>query len=230
YQPVTPSVFVLADLTDDRPAGHAGGYVWNFSASGQWQPTLERFADYRAMFIRAIAGGEQAPPVGCDAPNAVPWLSVSPATGNTFAGESDDVTVSINAAGIAPGDYSALLCINSSDAATPRVEVPVELTVEVFTLAPRIDVTPPSLDFTLEQGDSGNAAINIGNTGEQTLVWQIDTALPAAERKAAIARATQVATSLVGSGGGLSMAAQPLHRAGHVAVVGRGTNDCSADP
>src|SRR5690606_14285239 len=37
YQPVTPSVFILADQTDDRPAGHAGGYVWNFSASGQWQ-------------------------------------------------------------------------------------------------------------------------------------------------------------------------------------------------
>jgi hypothetical protein len=65
----------------------------------------------------------------CAAPGEVPWLSVSPQSGSTDAGDSSEVTVVFDSAGLAPGVYEALLCVVSNDPATPVVQVPVSLTV-----------------------------------------------------------------------------------------------------
>ncbi|HEY8474383.1 MAG TPA: hypothetical protein VIL37_17345, partial [Natronosporangium sp.] len=66
---------------------------------------------------------------GCAEPGSVGWLEVAPATGATPGGGSSELTVSIDAAGLAAGDYRAALCVESNDPADPVVEVPVALTV-----------------------------------------------------------------------------------------------------
>jgi subtilisin family serine protease len=70
--------------------------------------------------------------VQTDAPDCdtdIPWLTVSPDSGTTPAGESSEVTVSFDSTGLEPGGYEATLCVNSNDPVTPIVEVPVALTV-----------------------------------------------------------------------------------------------------
>jgi hypothetical protein len=77
----------------------------------------------------------------CDAPAELPWLGLTPASGTTAVGESSEVTVSLDAAGLAAGEHRALLCVDSNDPARPVVEVPVSLTV--------VDGGPSSCDRTL---------------------------------------------------------------------------------
>jgi BACON domain-containing protein len=72
----------------------------------------------------AIASG--AP---CVPPTEVSWLTVSPTEGSTAAGGSDEVTVSVDATGLAVGTHQATVCVAGNDPATPLVQVPVSLTV-----------------------------------------------------------------------------------------------------
>jgi hypothetical protein len=66
----------------------------------------------------------------CDSPTDIPWLSVAPDTGTTFPLDSTVVDVSFDSSGLAPGVYTANLCVGSNDTATGVVQVPVDLTVE----------------------------------------------------------------------------------------------------
>jgi subtilisin-like proprotein convertase family protein len=75
------------------------------------------------------------PEVSCDAPEDIPWLSVSPTSGTTSPSSSDDVTVSVDTTGLTNGEtYEAALCINSNDADTPLVVVPVTLMVTDYNI------------------------------------------------------------------------------------------------
>lgn len=65
----------------------------------------------------------------CDTPLTQPWLTITPASGSTAAGASSDATVGVDATGLAAGDYHATICVDSNDAVTPRVSVPLDLTV-----------------------------------------------------------------------------------------------------
>lgn len=165
WQVSNPQVFVLSDETPDRPVGHGGGYYWNRSGSGQWGPIQVGFADYRAMFIRAIQGGPQAPPTGCAAPSSVPWLSVSPANGSTAEGQTSQVAININGSGILPGVYSALLCLESNDSSNGLVEIPVTLTVQESPGA--LSLEPSLVGFgPVGLGDiSDDESVMIQNTG-----------------------------------------------------------------
>jgi hypothetical protein len=75
-------------------------------------------------YALAIASG--AP---CVPPTEVPWLSLDPASGSVPPGESDDVTVRMDASDLTPGTYHADVCIGSNDPVRPLVAVPVTLTV-----------------------------------------------------------------------------------------------------
>jgi hypothetical protein len=57
------------------------------------------------------------------------WLAVAPPAGTVVGGGSQEVAVTVDTAGLAPGDYRAALCVTSDDPATPLVAVPVALTV-----------------------------------------------------------------------------------------------------
>lgn len=75
-------------------------------------------------YALAIASG--AP---CVPPTEVPWLSLDPASGSIPPGNSDEVTVHMDAGDLTPGTYHADVCVGSNDPVRPLVAVPVTLTV-----------------------------------------------------------------------------------------------------
>jgi hypothetical protein len=71
------------------------------------------------------------------------WLSVSPASGVTAAGETDTVLVTFDATGLADGDYSGSVRVASNDLDEPLVTVPADLHVGVA--AAQFDLDPSTL-------------------------------------------------------------------------------------
>ena len=61
----------------------------------------------------------------------VPWLTASPSGGTVAGGEDTDVTIRATPAdgSLAPGAYTAELCIATNDPAQPVITIPVSLTV-----------------------------------------------------------------------------------------------------
>jgi hypothetical protein len=112
----------------------------------------------------------------CATPGAVSWLSLAPTSGsvNTGAGATN-VTVTLNAASLAAGSYSAKVCVHSNDSAHALTSVPVTFTVTAV-LAPVISISPASLSATAVAGQGTTAPLAIGNTGNATLTWTVDTA------------------------------------------------------
>jgi hypothetical protein len=80
------------------------------------------------------------PTSACDAPTDLPWLSVSPDSGVTAGSGQSTVSVQFDSAGIAVGTHHGNLCINSNDPVTPRVVLPVSMTVFVD-----VQVSPATL-------------------------------------------------------------------------------------
>ncbi len=66
---------------------------------------------------------------GAGAGDPIPWLSVSPTSGNIAPGQQTQVTLTLNAAGLAQGTHTARLVITSNDPDQPTFTVPVTLTV-----------------------------------------------------------------------------------------------------
>ncbi|HXX73501.1 MAG TPA: BACON domain-containing carbohydrate-binding protein [Nitrospiraceae bacterium] len=97
------------------------------------------------------------------------WVSVSPTMG--MIGRSTQLSVSVNAAGLATGTYAATVKITTATGG--HIAVPVTLTVTAASLPPAISASPASLSFTAQQG-SGNPVtqtLSISNTGSGTLSW-----------------------------------------------------------
>jgi len=65
----------------------------------------------------------------CGAPADAAWLDASPIDGSVDAGASQDVQVSADASALADGDYTAWLCVSTSDPAQAFVPVAVTLSV-----------------------------------------------------------------------------------------------------
>jgi hypothetical protein len=171
FHPVSPGgVYLAADESDDRPVGYAGGRYWNWGDAGTWSNIEEHFPAYRSMFLRAVTAGAQEPPTGCDDLHSIPWLDVSPDSGRTAAGQTDAVTLAVNTSGVAAGDYSALLCLDSDDSAgNAHIEIPVSL--HVAAAAPVLAVDPDSIDFgSVRVGESSAPqSVTVANTGNAPL-------------------------------------------------------------
>jgi len=67
--------------------------------------------------------------LACDSPDNVPWLNVAPFFGSTAPGESSTVDVTVNATGLVPGLYEAVVCVNTDDEQASLLPVPFALTV-----------------------------------------------------------------------------------------------------
>jgi hypothetical protein len=72
------------------------------------------------------------------------WLTVDPASGVTAAGECDTLLVGFNASGLADGDYSGAVRIQSNDLDEPMTLVPCDLHVGVAPAA--LDLEPNTLN------------------------------------------------------------------------------------
>ncbi len=68
--------------------------------------------------------------IRCATPQNTPWLRVvAPTEGRIAAGSSQDLAVAIDAADLAPGQYSTELCVATKGPLPSMMRVPVELTV-----------------------------------------------------------------------------------------------------
>jgi len=72
------------------------------------------------------------------------WLTPTPAAGFLSPGNSQDITLTLNAAGLCAPDYLGEVVLASNDPVQPSLQIPVQLTVAG---APEIDVAPADLDF-----------------------------------------------------------------------------------
>jgi hypothetical protein len=100
----------------------------------------------------------------CDAIHDIPWVSVSPESGSTEAGESSPVDVAFDSIGLDLGVYTGTLCVSSNDPATPLVIVPLTMTVECF------DVTTATI--------SGPDEVLPGEVATYTVTWEPPDATP----------------------------------------------------
>ena len=100
----------------------------------------------------------------------IPWLSEAPTEGTVDPFACIFVDVSFDSAGLAAGSYTGELDVNSNDPVTPLV--PIDVTLNVLEVAD-IDVTPTSLSSSQPPDEQVVQTLNIGNTGNGELVWNI---------------------------------------------------------
>lgn len=97
-------------------------------------------------------------PTTCASPGPVAWLQASPASGSTSSNASTQTTITANATLLTAGTYTARLCIDSNDPATPQVDVPVSLVVnhvELYSVGGMAEGTSGSgLELKLNGGSS----------------------------------------------------------------------------
>lgn len=91
------------------------------------------------------------------------WLSVSPTTGMTTS-ESEIISVTVDRAGLAPGDYEGTITI-TSNAGTKKISVSMKV-AEV----PVLSVNTTALSFGTTEITK---TFTIGNSGTGTLTWSI---------------------------------------------------------
>lgn len=124
------------------------GHGWTSGTESSWSGSVE------------LVGVSATPPFITDA---------SPVSGSIDPGQSETITVSLDAAGLPDGMYEGAVTITSNDPATPSTEVAI--TIDVFGGAPIIGVDPASLDFgTLFVGQTQDATFTVSNTGAADLV------------------------------------------------------------
>ena len=105
----------------------------------------------------------------------VAWLSVMPTTGSVPSGDLENVTVQINTAGMAEGEYEGYLCVSTNDPNATMVPMQVLLTVTEMGLnAPVIGVDPTSLYVGIVEGGQDSQTLEISNTGDVVLNWSLD--------------------------------------------------------
>jgi hypothetical protein len=101
-----------------------------------------------------------------------PWLTAVPVTG-VSTGETDNVTVAVNTAGLAAGSYTATITVAAAGASnTPQT---VAVAFELVEPAPVISRSPASLTFSGVEDESNPASqtLGISNAGGGTLSWAV---------------------------------------------------------
>jgi hypothetical protein len=127
-------------------------------------------------------------PTSCASPAAVAWLGASPASGSIAQGApAQSIGATANAGSLAPGNYTAKVCLHSDDPANAVIEVAVALSVTAPP--PTAAVAPTSVSLELVQGTSGSTTFSLGNSGAagSTLHYTIDTAPASCASPAAVA-------------------------------------------
>jgi len=98
------------------------------------------------------------------------WLSENPTSGSLAADKCKDVTVSVDASGLAAGDYSATITITGS----PTKTIPVNL--HIVSAMPELPVAPASLSASglsisphqVKPDQEVTISINVANSGGET--------------------------------------------------------------
>ncbi|AKS41888.1 S8 family serine peptidase [Wenzhouxiangella marina] len=113
---------------------HAAAFDPGTTDEGDWTLT------FRHGWVSASAGTmnwsnvtvtllKEPLPYCVDPLNAVSWLSVTPESGSVGQGQTQQVSVDVDASGMLPGSYTAYLCVSSNDPNADMTAIPVDLTV-----------------------------------------------------------------------------------------------------
>lgn len=114
--------------------------------------------------------------LSCSMPSDIPWLSLSPTEGTTPSDTTSLVEVTFDSTGLALGQYTGSLCVNSDDPLMPLVTVPLTLTVTPtpgISLVKTVGTTPgvcaSTTDITVDAGTVVYYCYEVTNTGNITL-------------------------------------------------------------
>lgn len=167
---------------DDSHAGFTGRIAFRyFVTSGG--PSGSN-SDFIGIDTFSVTQPDGDPPGGCEDPGTIGWLTAAPGAGTTSGGATSEVTVMVDADGLAEGNYEALLCVSTNDPNSELVEVPVSLNVTdgpVDPDDPEADISPAGFTFTVTENGAGSDVLSIANvaaSGAPNLDWSIDTASP----------------------------------------------------
>ena len=97
------------------------------------------------------------------------WLNLGALNGLLPPDTDLGIDVVVNTTNLAPGDYSAALCIQSNDPANATVEVDIDLVV--LSAPARAVVSPAALSSVLSPGQSQVLELSLENAGGQNLIW-----------------------------------------------------------
>jgi len=104
------------------------------------------------------------------------WLNVLPASGTLTSGQSDSLSVSLDASGLTAGIYNADLIVAGNDTANDADTVGVTLQVND---APVISIAPDTFDVTVDSGAVAVDSLTIRNSGLGPLTFTVGPAQPA---------------------------------------------------
>ncbi len=94
----------------------------------------------------------------CSGVSEISWFSIDSSSGAISPASSTDIEISFDSTGLAEDTYSAVLCIDSNDPSSPRVQLPVSLIVEPC-VAPAavsdLELDREGEDIQLEWTDTG---------------------------------------------------------------------------
>jgi serine protease AprX len=144
---------------------------WQFQFGHTWNDTMN-------WSNVTVTLHKLTPPFCGEELTNVDWLSVNPESGSVPSGESDNVMVQVNAAGLDEGDYEGYLCVTTNAENAALVPMRVGLTVTEQQLDPPIiGVDPDSLSVSVDEGDQDSRTLEISNDGEAALNWSVNQAL-----------------------------------------------------
>jgi len=164
---------------------------------GQGRPRLR--LSHTALVFSAAQGAAAPPPQTVSIFNALPgsgslnwsaaaasanWLTVSPASGTASCASATSCSpglakMSVNAAGLAPGVYQAMVTVSAAEAGnTELLSVSLQVTAASATPTPSALLAPYGLFFTAAAGGSAPPAqsITVSNAGDGTLSFQLSVA------------------------------------------------------
>jgi VCBS repeat-containing protein len=106
-----------------------------------------------------------------------PWLTTEPTSGTIAPGQTEQMTVTVNAGSLAPGNYTAQIQLNGTDAAHALAGgSPQSVVVNFQISAPCVLAKPSSstLAFSATQGSTDPAPQNISITASGNCSWPLN--------------------------------------------------------
>jgi hypothetical protein len=104
------------------------------------------------------------------------WLTVEPRWGSS-TGEYDEVELSVDITGLAPGGYDCELVVYEDDPNTIIEPQQIDVHLDVIIGVPLLDLSANNIEFTALEGGSKpeNQFLTIKNDGGGVLKWEIET-------------------------------------------------------
>lgn len=104
--------------------------------------------------------------------SSVPWLTMTPTSGQIKGAEQSITTVAVNPATLQPGNYQGTITIALAQS-TQTVNIQLTVQNPPAPSAPIIGVSPLNLNFSLTKGQADPAAqsVTLTNTGQSSLIW-----------------------------------------------------------